>query len=424
MDRRPLPLIAFCAAHCGKSLLWTATDALCLYILIRIVHIAPLMAGTLFVLSSFWNALIDGLWGYWLDRLPAIRGRLPVLCGVASLVAGASFAVLPFLPERSTVMAAFFLILFRTAFSVLDVPHNATAATLASTHGHLGIARWRSALGAAMTILIAVAALPLIAMGEGLGGEGMGTGARAIFCGLALLAVLLLAPLPWLVRTVSPDDGMVVPRSSTPRPPAPAREGRLPVGLIAFCLVQMLGFAALASIGKAVLHADSMPLPVLQYALLLLSTVRLAAIWLWAPVAGWIGSSFALAMAYMVSACAIVALPLAITLGTASSIFVLCLLGAATGGVGLLVWSNLSELLIGRQAASGYGLFTATSKIGLGLSGLMTGAWISQLGKGVTGGSLWPLAACAAAICLSSALLGLFVRGAVPGISAKKLREV
>jgi GPH family glycoside/pentoside/hexuronide:cation symporter len=397
-----IPLIVFGLTHCGKSLLWAGTDGLSLFVLIKIVQLPPVWAGALFVLSSFWNAIVDGLWGRTLERSPTVRTSLPGLCALASIVACLSFAILPWLTTGSAIMAAVALILFRTAFSLLDVPHNATAAALANVHGHLVVARLRAILGSLSAIGIAAAVLPMTGQGS-----AAVTAAQAMFVAIAILASILLAPLPWLVHTARQGDAVLPRREATNSRKLPRR------ALAAFCFIQMLGFAALASMGKAVLHADALHTWLLDYALLLLSVLRLAAIGFWSPLANRIGSPAALSCAYAANAVAALALPLAIAQGTASTIVVLSVLGMAIGGVGLLAWSAFSELLSrlgpeGNQAmaARSYGWFTATSKIGLGFSGLLTGAWLGHQAGVLTEQSLWPLAVLVSILCLTSALMG------------------
>ncbi|WHO37649.1 MFS transporter [Sphingobium sp. AP49] len=399
MVRNRLLFIAFCMAHSGKNLLWSGVDGLSLYILIKVVGVSPIAAGALFVLSSFWNAAMDGAWGYMLGRSAMIRPILPALCAACVIVACLSFALLPSLPVGSGVAAAVALILFRTSFALFDVPHNATTALLAKEHGHLALARWRSILSAMMSILIAAAAAMLV------GVDAATSRAIFVFPALALVALILLSPLPWLIGAMEGDAGIGeqdAVRRSAGIPPRP---------LVMFCLIQMMGFAALASIGKSMLHIDALPPWVLEHALLLLSVVRLLGTWLWAPIATRLGSAIALCLAYLACAGAILLLPAAISLGPVWSVAVLCLLGASFGGVALLAWSAFSELLsrvagnVANLSAS-YGLFTAISKIGLGFSGFLTAAWVGLQDHGLTTQSLWPMVILVAGLCVMTAFLG------------------
>jgi len=399
---RLLP-IAFGMTHAGKSLLWAGTDAFTLFILIRVLHVPPVVAGTLFVLSSFWNAMVDGVWGHMVNRRAAIRSILPGLSGLAAALACLSFAILPWLPTGSMAGTVAALFLFRTAFSLLDVPHNATAAVLANVHGHLVVARWRSILSAGTAIMVAAAALPMI----GAGAMALPM-AQRMFLSIATLAGLLLMPLPWLVRMARAEPtGLIGARVAAAAP--------LPLGGLAlFCLAQMLGFAALGSMGKAILHAGAMHGWLFDYALLILTVVRLASVGLWSPLAAHIGSAKALSVAYACSAMAAIIFPAAIGDGAGSAAIILGLLGLSFGGVILLAWSSFSEQVARwgmagdpAAAARAYGWFTATSKIGLGLSGLFTGGWLSQAG-GETIAALWLLVAPVAILCVASAAMAWF----------------
>ena len=372
-----LPLIAFGMAHSGKNLLWSGVDGLSLYILIKVVVVSPIIAGMLFVISSFWNAAMDGIWGWTISRSSMIRRMLPGVSAVAVIIACLSF---------------------RTSFALLDVPHNAATTPLAQVHGHLALSRWRAILGAGMSVLIAVAASSTL-----LGTPQSAARAVIIFPLLALSALILLSPLPWLIQALAMDRP--TPRSASAGPPAgmPSR------ALVTFCLIQMMGFAALASIGKSVLHIDIMPRWVLENALLLLSLMRLAGTWLWSPVATRFGSATALSIAYIFCAAAILSLPIAIGWGPVWCAAILCVLGASFGGIALLAWSTFSELLSHSEngAASfsaSYGLFTAVSKIGLGFSALLTASWIDQYAQGLAPSSLSLMTIMVAILCILTAL--------------------
>ncbi len=393
-----LPLIAYGMAHSGKNLLWSGVDGLSLYILIKVVAVSPIMAGMLFVLSSFWNAAMDGIWGWTISRSLMIHRMVPAISAVATIIACLSFALLPSLPAGAIGPAALGLITFRTSFALLDVPHNASTSPLADIHGHLTLSRWRSVLSAGMSILVALAAILLV------GTPQMASRAAIIFPILALIALVLLSPLPWLLRAMNMSQ---LPPRETPSPPLGGMPGRR---LLAFCLVQMMGFAALASIGKSVLHMDIMPLWILEYALLLLSLMRLLGTWLWSPVAMRFGSAAALSIAYIFCAGAILMLPLAIELGAAWSASVLCLLGVSFGGIALLTWSTFTELLArtahsNADLSTSYALFTAVSKIGLGFSGFLTASWIGRQDHDLMMSSLWPMILVVAGLCVLTGLM-------------------
>ena len=409
MRQDRLNLYAFALSHGGKSLLWAGEDALSLYTLIVILDLEPALAGLLFVSASFWNALLDAVWGACLHRHPALLRHLPGLSAAAILLSCAAFAALPFLPHGAVLPAAAALWLFRSCFPLFDVPQNSLAATLTQTHGHLVVTRWRTGVSAFAAILIGAAAVPLV-----IAGRDDGAGAGAILAGIALIALALLLPLPWLLarigRTMPVPDPIHAPASPRPRP---TRD------VLLFCLAQMIGLAALAATGKALLHLDRFEMAVIANALLLLSLWRLAAVWLWSPVAARIGFARGLTLAYLGTGAAVLLLPLALREGTWSAATGLSLLGGMMGGVIFLTWSRFSELLeqsgAGRDrgaAAYGYSLFTATTKIALGLSGLITGQWIAAQAGQIDAGGLARFTVPIALLCAACGAMAIFVRPA------------
>lgn len=395
-------LLAFGVTHGGKSLLWAGSDALFLYTLIEILEISPPLAGGLFILASFCNALLDGLWGRTLSRTPTLQAGVPAIGAGAAVLACAMFALLPMLRPDAALAAGLVLVAFRCAFSLLDVPHNAVAAVLAGTHGHLAVARWRTAIGAGAALVVAATAIPLLMANA----AGTGT-AKWLLVALGGGALVMLAPLPWLLATV-PREAM---RSAAPaRPGTDAARRR---DLLRFCLVQMVGFAALASVGKAILHLDIAGTGVMANALLLIAALRLASIWIWPPLTARLPLSASLAVAYLATGVAVLLLPVGIGHGDIAALAVLSAYGVAVGGVILMVWSRFSELLAQLDlaadrgaAAYGYSLFTATTKIGLGLSGLMTGLWIADHAPPLDASNLSNLALIVATLCAACAALG------------------
>ncbi len=399
-DRRQL--LAFGVTHGGKSLLWAGSDALFLYTLIAILHVSAPLAGTLFILASLCNALLDGAWGRALNARPALQQMLPGICAAASVVSCSMFALLPSLQAGAVIAAGLTLFVFRCAFAILDVPHNAVAAALARRHGHLTVGRWRTAIGAAAGLIIAATAIPLLMTNP----AGQGS-AKGLLIAVAALALVMLAPLPWLL-------GSVTQSQSPSKPPvrvevSPSRRW----AIVRFCLVQMVGFAAIACVGKAILHLDISGTGVMANALMLFAVLRLAAIWIWPPLTARLSLSASLAVAYLATGVAVLLLPFGIEQGNLAALAALAAYGVAVGGVVLLVWSRFSELLAQLDlaadrgsAAYGYSLFTATTKIALGLSGLMTGLWIADHTAPLDADSLSHLSLAVAFLCGVCALLG------------------
>lgn len=397
-------LLAFGVTHGGKSLLWAGSDALFLYTLIEILEISPPLAGGLFILSSFCNALLDGLWGRALNRTPALQSLVPAVAAGAAVLACAMFALLPLLGAGAALAAGLVLLAFRCAFSLLDVPHNAVAAVLAGTHGHLAVARWRTAIGAGAALIVAATAIPLLMA------NAAGTGsAKWLLVVLGGGALAMLAPLPWLLATV-PSEAM---RSAAPARAGADADAARRRELLRFCLVQMVGFTALASVGKAILHLDIAGTGVMANALLLIAALRLAAIWIWPPLTARLPLSTSLAFSYLATAATVLLLPVGIGQGDIAALAALGAYGVAVGGVILMVWSRFSELLAQLDlaadrgaAAYGYSLFTASTKIGLGLSGLMTGLWIADHALQLDASDLSNLTLIAATLCAVCAALG------------------
>jgi GPH family glycoside/pentoside/hexuronide:cation symporter len=382
-------LLRYGSVHFGKTLLWVGEDALALYLMVRVLVLPPALAGALFLASALLNAACDGLVGKALTRWRELMNRLPALLRWIVPVSGASFALLPFLPANNIAAAAALLLLFRTSFSIADVPHNVLTPALARQYGHLGIARMRAILSAVATLVIAGIAFLLLETDESDIRLAM-----ALIGGVGLAAVLLMAPLPALLHRFRDD---LLPDGAQEA----ARLGKVRPSLLRFSLASALGIAALAAYGKAILHVEFTVPSIGASALLLIAAGRLGSIWIWTPIARRIGNRPALGLAYLLSGLMAFLLPL---LASSSfgpgTILLLMLAGLAGGGIALLNWACLSELVAARNEAgepglvTGFAWFTMSNKVALGLSGALVGAWLSEKGDPLHAdpSGFWPLA--------------------------------
>lgn len=327
----------YSVAHFGKSLLWTASDLLTLYLLVSVYAVDPLIAGALFLAGLTVNALADFAVGIWLDRHPRHAAGLAV--GALPLAALAFPATILMTPYGVWALLAATLT-FRIAYAGCDVPHNALLTRLGDRPVRaVRLARGRT-LGTALASLLAAWVA-----------SGTDRGAVApMLWGIAAAGSLISAAmLPLLVRFRL--AGGAARRDHAPWLPLP------------FLLASVIGIVALGALGKAVLHlpagtqAAGGGTTILTLLILGRTASALIPIRTGAPQQGLASLAWSWIAAAMVSA------GFVWNAGAA----MLMLLGLAMGVTNLIGWSLLPTLASGPR---GYGLYTMTSKLALGSAGL------------------------------------------------------
>lgn len=418
-------LVGYSAVHVGKSLLWAGEDALTLYILVRFLAVPPALAGAIFLASALWNAACDGLIGMALHRSAWMRRRMPIIVVPAILASVLGFAALPFAAERSAWTAAILLLVFRTGFSLADVPHNGLTRLLVADGRHLRAARIRATGSAAAALVIGVACVAILSPGP-----QARTVAALLAAGIGAVALLLMGPLPFLLAA----ERGALPLEASPASAAVAKPGR---AMLAYCIATAIGIAGLGAIGKALMHLNFLATAIGPAALLLVTAGRLAAVWLWSPLTARVGHRIALGLAYAACAAAALCLPWFSSLPDPAAFAVLLLFGIAVGGVAFLSWAVLTRVIAagaGKGSApgftAGFGLFTMTMKIALGVSAMLVGGWLPAVAVAVDPARFWPLAILVFAACGSAGGMIVFpvlrARGivTVEGIAASSAGPV
>ncbi len=167
-----LPLyrqIGYASGNFGKSLLWTSLEYLFLFYLTDIVGISPEVAGLMILLSLIWDGVINPFIGYWIDRRSTMKLDYRPFLRLAPPLAGLLFVAVFLVPfDQSGANLAYLfvaLFLFRTAYALLDVPHNALLAQMpvASTV-RTRLAAMRFFFSSLGGLLIAVIAAPVFAV--------------------------------------------------------------------------------------------------------------------------------------------------------------------------------------------------------------------------------------------------------------------
>jgi MFS family permease len=364
--------VTYAIAHVGKSLLWTASDLLTLFLLVSVYAVDPIIAGSVFLAGLAANALADLAVGVWLERHPR---HAATLAGSALVLAAASFPATVLSAPRGPWALLAAALAFRIAYAGCDVPHNALLSSLGSDPKRATwLARTRTigtALASAIAILgasggVAIAATPLL----------YAIALAALAIGSAMVPLLIAFPLLPERRTSAAGIGVPLP----------------------FLAASMIGIVALGGLAKAMMH-----LPDLHAAfdMTTLLALLIAGRTLSALIPVRIGATrrgFAI-LAGIYGAAAIVA---AGFVWSAAPVMLL-LLGFMLGATNLINWALLPALASG---ARGYGVFTMMSKVALGATGL---ALAGGLGRVPTFSSD-ALASFAATMAIACIVAGLLVQ--------------
>lgn len=356
----------YALAHLGKSLLWTLADVLTILVLIRHAGMAPVMAGLVFLAGLVWNALADPLVGGWMDRRLRRGGSLVPAMAVAApgacLFFLAGLLVPPGASAPPIILAG---VLFRTCFSLYDVPHNAMMTRLAATpRAQAELAGLRTIAHGLASLAAGLAAVPLV------DAAAPPLFIQLVLVSVAVVALLCMLPCLRLVRRVERLPGSPAPAGgSLPMPGA--------LGLAGLCLVTVVGAVGLGLVGKAVPHLDWSGTGLATLTMPLLMAGRLMAAWCARPLVDRLGTTRALAASYLLAAPACLGLPLVTGWGGLSSVG-LVILGICLTVPTILSWVELAQVV--RAAPEGWwrahsmvGLFTMVSKLATGVGGLFLG---------------------------------------------------
>lgn len=397
-SRRWRESAAYIAAHFGKSLLWVAADTLGLYILIVAHGMAPDVAGRLFFVALAWNALCDPLVARWMDAR-ARRGRdMALVAGIAGPAAALAFVASLLVAPLGVGGVLATMIVFRTAYALYDVPHNALIAPLVRAGADpLTLARGRTLATGLAALAVGVMAVPMLGRTAAAPMAIIGF-AIGLACAAALIGLLVVPLLRDHVAGAAIDMRSV-------------RSDRMSMALV--IVATLVGVVMLGALSKALLLPASgiaLSWPATRWGspdaaiaaiaptLLLLTLGRLAAA---VPMPRWLTRDDGwtmLAATYLLLAIVTLAML------DGPVLFTIFLLGYGMGNANLIAWTLLATLARG---ALPFGLFTMLSKVALGGSGLMVVAFLHG-GTAFDGAGFRYLTA---ATALSTLMSGFLVAG-------------
>jgi len=408
-------LFAYSSGNFGKGLVFAGADLTILFLLTDLLGLSATAAGTLMLVAVAGDLVFDLLAARLVIRQrQAGRGyRWLVVAG--AVPCAAAFAVLYAMPAagaREGWMLAAALLVFRGAYAVIDVPHNALMAQITTDSRARGrVSGYRLLFSTASSLAVAMVLAPLV---QGAGREGaferlasVGIVAGALFAVTMVVCVLTSGPVADRPEAAA-QDAISVPLRN-----------RLVLGMGLLALIT--GFAV-PTFGRMILYIATYVVdrPDLVATLLLALTAgQFVGVLAWTSLTSRFDKSKLLAMGHGVSAVGMAAFALCLRWPGALTV---CagLIGFGFASVYMLPWGLLADtvdfvtLRHGRRLETGLFAFylvavkasgaAATALIGwsLGWLGYVPGTDQTALvdtGMVLLGLGL-PIAGCVAAVVL------------------------
>lgn len=339
---RELRFVAYSAANFGKNLVFSGADLTFLFILTELLGLPAGRAASLMLAALAGDLVFDLLAAKLVIALRQ-RGRgYRWLLATGALPCGIAFALvysLPSLHMLGTWVLALTLMVFRGAYAVIDVPHNALMAQVTLDSSARGrVSGYRRFFSTAASLCVAMILTPLVQAAahthefSALSATGICAGAAfvATMIGSALLSLPLTpSPQPHVVR----GDGIAVPLGD------PLLVAMAAIGVLS-------GFAVpafermLLYLGTYVFEAPAQ-VPRLLFAL---SVGQFAGVFLWTSLTRWIGNPRLLALGHAM--CAICLAMLYFSLGSNWAMMIcVLLLGIGQTSVFMLPWGILADVV-------------------------------------------------------------------------------
>jgi GPH family glycoside/pentoside/hexuronide:cation symporter len=159
--------LGYASGNFGKSLQNTTVGLLYLYFLVDVLEMSAPLAGTILLLSQVWDAVSDLTLGHWVDRRVSSGRSYNTLILQALPFSALSFVAMFWLPHFAGAARHWWVllacVLFRTAYTLVDIPHNSLLAVLsASSRKRSQLAALRFFFSSAGSLVVIVFAVPAL----------------------------------------------------------------------------------------------------------------------------------------------------------------------------------------------------------------------------------------------------------------------
>ena len=388
--RPALEFTAYGGAHYGKSLFWYTTELLFGFYLAEIYEIPPATLGVLLFVFLLWDAITDPVVGLAIWRRRISTASLLCYQLLGAVLSSIAFLLIFLKPSIEsawlTVYAIIVGLIFRSAYTIFDVPQNAMFHRLANSNDQrLLLSSLRTALSALATLSVSIAAF-LVLQNDDLQVRTTGFVILAsVFVVVALCsAALLFAVVSGTVRNCH-DEGETLPPTSvsvvfkTTLLQPELRHLFLGIFFLSFgwpLFGKLVPFFAVYVIGEA------------EFSGALIAAMGIAALIsqpIWIAMGSRLDRSSALKLMAGIVCVSGLVFGVCAQMGSMAALAATSLFAASASAMGVLAWAILADKLSDNRLAQtndviAFGAFTFSSKVALGFGGLTLGGLLQAIG--------------------------------------------
>jgi Na+/melibiose symporter-like transporter len=205
----------YALCNVGMAIGAVPTNVLLLYYLTEVVGLHAGLAGVVVALPKLWDALVDPMFGGWVDQLAMRTGRRGpvtlIACGgyVATLVLVFSLPIITS-PSQYAVVATLLLIAFSTSQTAISVMQFARASEMSATPVELSGLLSLSTVAAQILSVICSIAAPMLVVWSGSGATGYALMAAELGALVAIaILIFVFATRQVPVRATAPDAAVL-----------------------------------------------------------------------------------------------------------------------------------------------------------------------------------------------------------------------
>ncbi len=379
--------IAYSSGNLGKSVVWSTLEYFFLFFMTEFWGVPPVQAGAIILLTLLWDGFCDPILGFLVERTHTRLGRYGPYLIFGPPACALSFVLLfirpGWSPEAMVWYAVASGILFRTCYAICDVPHNALMARISANSRDASlISGLRYFFSAAGALLVSFAVTVLFAANS--------ESQKSHFLQLAMVCGGIYAAALWLSwfairpmdRNYAEDAEPLRLRQAVKI--IAANDQFLLLLLLALCQAASVPIFAkcIAYYAKYVVGDQSWT----GLALMVFTSMQAISMVFWTIFVRRFDKRTALFVAYGLMAAGLGSFAAANLFG-GSELFALTVVGVAVGGINMVIWALLPDVVSHGVAVTGRriealstSLFLLVTKVGVGLSAAFTGLAFAAAG--------------------------------------------